>query len=148
MEQSTARTAPQRADPAQCRTRPASRRAPAGGRGGAGGPPGPHDRDPPDDRFPGWPAGSFLVIKLRSGWRLLEDGALQSAWFSLQPALPPGARLAPALPIALPPDATPSAAECELARFLHLLLAPGADAGAALALARRWSFVERAERAD
>lgn len=152
MAQSRARRAPQVPRPSECRARPAWRRPPAPGRrgegGGAGGPGDPEGRGPAGVPFPRRSCAAFLVIKLRSGWRLLDGGALQSDWFSLRPALPPGARLSPALPIVLPPDATPSAAERELARFLHLHLAPGTDAAAALALARRWSFVERAECAD
>jgi hypothetical protein len=62
------------------------------------------------------------------------------------PSLPAGASLVPAIPVPVPPGGRLTKAERELKRFLHLRLSDGASLDDALALARSWEFVERADR--
>lgn len=92
------------------------------------------------------PPAPFLVLKLKPGWAFDVDAAVATRRGTrVQLLLPPGARLCAAL--VLPPSArrSRSAAEREIARYLHLWPPAGMAPAAALALARDWAFVESAE---
>lgn len=85
-----------------------------------------------------------VVVKLKDGWRLDPEGTLfRHRGQQVVPCLPIGARLRPALRIDPPPHATP--AERELLRFVHLHWPDAPSPEDALALARSWPCVERAE---
>ena len=89
----------------------------------------------------------FIVIKLKPGWAFdAASGAVRRSGRVLQPAVPQGMKLVPALAVPLPPHGRPTPAERELARFVHLMLADESVVDEALALVRDWPFVERAER--
>jgi hypothetical protein len=94
------------------------------------------------------PAGApFIAITLKEGWALSADGTqLSRGARRVAPELPVGASLVPAIPPLQPTGGRPTKAERGLARFLHLRLPAGASLDDALALARSWSFVERADR--
>jgi len=93
---------------------------------------------------PGGPP--FIVIKLKTGWALEPGGTrLKAGARRAAPELPAGAELVPALPVQPQARGKASPAERELARFVHLRLPDGAPVGEALALARGWAFVERAD---
>jgi len=88
----------------------------------------------------------FIVIKLKSGWVFdAASGAIKRQGRAVQPVLPQGMQLVPALAVRLPHRGQPTPAERELARFVHLQLPDAAAADQALALVRSWPFVERAE---
>jgi hypothetical protein len=91
------------------------------------------------------PAGApFIAIKLKDGWTLAPDGAsVNSGSRRMTPAMPAGATLVPAIP--LPAGGRLTKAERELTRFVHLRLPAGTSLDEALALARSWEFVERAD---
>lgn len=85
-----------------------------------------------------------MVVKLKPGWRLdLAQALFRRRAQQVVPCLPAGARLRPALSI---DDAgAPTPAERELARFVHLHWPDAPSTEDALALARSWPCVERAE---
>lgn len=88
----------------------------------------------------------FVVLKLKPGWAFDADTAqVRRRGERVQLLLPPGARLRAAL--VLPPLARQrrSAAERELARYVHLQPPPAMAPEHALALVRDWDFVESAE---
>jgi hypothetical protein len=92
------------------------------------------------------PPAPFLVLKLKPGWAFDVDAAVATRHgVRVQLLLPPGARLRAAL--VLPPSARHrrSAAEREIARYVHLLPPPAMAPALVLALVRDWAFVERAE---
>ncbi len=83
-----------------------------------------------------------VLIKLKPGWALDPlASAFRRGARRLPPVLPAGARLEPAL--RLYAEAHPTEAEREITRFV-LLHHPG-PAGDALALARGWACVARAD---
>lgn len=85
-----------------------------------------------------------MVVKLKSGWSLdTQQSLFKRRGQQIVPWLPTGARLKPALPIEAPPRLTP--AERELARYVHLHWPDAPSPEDALALARSWPCVERAE---
>ena len=89
----------------------------------------------------------FIAIKLKRGWTLEADSAaLLSPPRRVVPELPSGARLQPALEV--PPPSQPTAAERELARYLHVVLPDGVDPEAVLETVLGWRFVESAEVVD
>jgi hypothetical protein len=91
------------------------------------------------------PTLRFIVVRLRRGWALGNDGC--SLVRDGQPTavdLPAGARLT--LALALPPPeggAPTTAAEAEIARYLHLHLPAEADLAAALQRVAAWPGVGR-----
>jgi hypothetical protein len=88
----------------------------------------------------------FLVLKLRSGWTFDADTAqVRRRGERVQLLLPPGARLRAALVLPPPARQRRSAAERELARYVHLLPPPAMAPEDALVLVRDWAFVESAE---
>lgn len=89
------------------------------------------------------PPAPFLVLKLKPGWTFDVDTAQATRrGLRVQLLLPPGARLRAALVLPPVPPRRRSAAEREIARYVHLLLPPAMSADAALELARGWVFVE------
>jgi hypothetical protein len=93
------------------------------------------------------PGPPFIAIKLKDGWALAPDGAsVHGGARRVTPSLPAGASLVPAIPVPVPPGGRLTKAERELTRFVHLRLPAGASLDDALALARSWEFVERADR--
>ena len=86
------------------------------------------------------------MIKLKSGWAFdASSGAIKRQGRAVQPVLPQGMQLTPALAVPRPRRGQPTPGERELARFVHLHLPDAAAADQALALVRSWPFVERAD---
>ena len=87
---------------------------------------------------------TFIVIRLQPGWTLGADGA--SLVHQGQPVvldLPAGTRLAPALAVPPPETGAPTAAELELARYLHLHLPAQLGSEDVLARVATWPGVGR-----
>ncbi len=92
------------------------------------------------------PPASFLVLKLKPGWAFDVDAAVATRRGTrVQLLLPPGARLRAALVLPPPARRRRSAAEREIARYLHLWPPATMTPEAALVLVRDWAFVESAE---
>lgn len=86
----------------------------------------------------------FIVIRLRRGWALGNDAcSLVRDGQRTAVELPAGARLTPALVVPPPEDGAPTAAETEIARYLHLHLPVGADLATALQQVAAWPGVGR-----
>jgi hypothetical protein len=87
------------------------------------------------------------VIKLKPGWWFdASSGSFRHDDAFWHPVLPAGARLVAAITVTPPaPPRRPTPVERELARFVDVRAADDDVVDRALAVVRRWSFVECAD---